>query len=133
MVSIVVLHIPQWTNVMGCWCSHNNHYYFNDCIYIKRIMKIPRILVFPIFAAIVVVISVLVGFIAHWSDAYNPTAWGFFTLLGILGALIVFVFGRQTWWLISGTGDYQGRVGLLKKLWWIITKKKIDEDQDQEG
>lgn len=96
-------------------------------------MKIPKILVFPIFAAIVVVISVLVGLIARWSDAYNPTAWGFFTLLGIFSALIVFVFGRQIWWLISGTGDYQGRVGLLKKLWWIITKKKIDEDQDQEG
>ena len=96
-------------------------------------MKIPKILVFPIFIGALVAVSTLVGFIAHWSDAYNPTAWGFFTLIGLLGLLIAFVFARQGWWFVSGTGDYQGRVGLLKKLWWIITKKKIDEDQDQEG
>ena len=92
-------------------------------------MKIPRILVFPIYIAIVVAFAFLVGLVAHWLDAYNPTAWGFFSLLGVLGAMIVFVFARQIWWFISGTGDYQGRVGLLKKLWFIITKKKIDEDK----
>ena len=96
-------------------------------------MKIPKILQFPIFIGSLVAVSTLVGFIAHWLDAYNPTMVGFFTLVGLLGVLITFVFARQGWWFVSGTGDYQGRVGLLKKLWWIITKKKIDEDQDQEG
>lgn len=99
-------------------------------------MKIPRILVFPIFIGTLVAISVLTGFIAHWSDAYNPTAWGFFTLLGLLVALIGFVFLRQAWWFIWGSkkGDYAGRMGLLKKLILLIFPKlKENENQDQEG
>ena len=86
-------------------------------------MKIPRILVVPIQISILVAFSFLVGLIAHWSGAYNPNSWGFFTLFSILGSLIAYVFGRQIWWFISGTGDYEGRNGLLKRLWTKIFKK----------
>lgn len=70
-------------------------------------MKIPRILVVPIMVAAAVALSTLVGFIAHWCDAYNPTAWGVFTLIGIMGGLIGFTFLRQLWWWITKTGDYE--------------------------
>ena len=86
-------------------------------------MKIPRILVVPIQIAMVAAIAFLVGLISHWLGAYNPTAVGFFTLIGIMGSFILFVFGRQIWWFISGTGDYQGREGLLKRLWNKFFKK----------
>ena len=86
-------------------------------------MKIPRILVVPIWIAILAAFCVLVGFVAKWLGAYSPQAWGFFTGLGVLGAMIVFVFARQIWWFISGTGDYAGREGLLKRLWNKIHKK----------
>jgi len=86
-------------------------------------MKIPRILVVPIWIAILAAFSFLVGLVAHWLGAYSPQAWGFFTLVGILGAFILYIFGRQIWWFISGTGDYEGRNGLLKRLWNKIFKK----------
>jgi hypothetical protein len=86
-------------------------------------MKIPKILVVPIYVAIVTAFSFLVGLIAYWLGAYNPNAWGFFTLIGIIGCLIFYIFGRQIWWFISGTGDYQDRNGLLKRLYKRIFKK----------
>lgn len=53
--------------------------------------------------------------------------WGLqaavFTGIGIVLAVILFVWGRSIWWFISGTGDYYGRVGLLKSLWIRIFKK----------
>jgi len=53
--------------------------------------------------------------------------WGLqasvFTGIGIVLAVILFVWGRSIWWFISGTGDYSGRVGLLKSLWNRIFKK----------
>jgi len=86
-------------------------------------MKIPRILVVPIWIAIIVAFSVLVGFIAKWLGAYTPTAWGFFSGGAILLATILYTWFRQIWWFISGTGDYVGRNGLLKRLWNKIFKK----------
>ena len=86
-------------------------------------MKIPRILVFPILVAIIVVVAFLVGLIAHWLGAYSPQAWGFFTLIGIFGLGIIYVGLRQLWWLVSGKGDYEVRNGLLKRLWNKIFKK----------
>ena len=86
-------------------------------------MKIPRLLVVPIYVAIVAAFSFLVGLVSHWFGAYYPNAWGFFTLVGIIGAMIIYVFGRQIWWLISGTGDYEGRNGLLKRLYNRVFKK----------
>ena len=86
-------------------------------------MKIPRLLVFPIWMAILIAFSFLVGLCAHWFGSFNPNGWGFFTLFTILGALIVYVAGRQIYWLVAGKGDYEGRVGLLKRLWNKIKKK----------
>ena len=86
-------------------------------------MKIPRILFVPIYVAVVAAFAFIVGLIAHWFGAYNPTGWGFFTLLGILGGVILYVIGRSLWWFISGTGDYEGRNGLLKRLWNKVFKK----------
>ena len=84
-------------------------------------MKIPRILVPVIWFAIVIAFSTLVGFIAHWLDAFSPQAWGFFTLIGIFGAAIAYVIGRQAYWLFAGKGDYEGRG--FPKLWKKIFKK----------
>jgi len=66
---------------------------------------------------IAVMVGVIVGFI--WG---LPA--GVWTGFGIVGAVIAFVFLRQIWWFISGTGDYTGRVGLLKRLWMWLFKKK---------
>ena len=65
---------------------------------------------------IAVIIAIIVGLI--WG-----TMVGVWTGFGIVGAFIVFIFGRQIWWFISGTGDYTGRVGLLKKLYLWLFKK----------
>ena len=93
---------------------------------IKNIMakfKIPAMLVVPIQILILAAFSFLVGLIAHWCGAYNPNGWGFYTLFSILGSVIVYVFARQIWWFVSGTGDYMGREGLLKRLYKKIFKK----------
>ena len=78
-------------------------------------MKIPRILVVPIWVAIVAALATLVGFIAHWLGAYNPQAWGAFTLIGIFLIAILYVWGRQAYWWFAGKGDYEGRG--FPKLW----------------
>ena len=72
-------------------------------------MKIPKILVVPITVALIAAFSTLVGFIAHWCGAYIPVAWGFFTLIGIFLAAILYVWGRQAYWWFTGKGDYEGR------------------------
>ena len=86
-------------------------------------IKIPAILAVPLYFAILVGFGVLVGFIAKWLGAYNPTGWGFFSAGGILLGFILFIFGRQIWWFVSGTGDYMGREGLLKRLWNKVFNK----------
>lgn len=63
-----------------------------------------------------VLLAVIVGLIFGWHIA----PWVFFG--GVL-AVIGYVFGRSIWWFISGTGDFQGRNGLLKRLWNKIFKK----------
>ena len=84
-------------------------------------MKIPRILVVPIQVAMVVAIAFLVGLISHWLGAYNPTAVGVFTLIGIFLAAILYVWGRSAYWWFAGKGDYEG--GGFPKLWKKITGK----------
>jgi hypothetical protein len=86
-------------------------------------VKIPRILVVPIWVAILAGFGVLVGLIAKWLGAYSPNAWGFFSAGGVLLLMILYVWFRQIWWFVSGTGDYEGRTGLLKRLWKKIFKK----------
>ena len=72
-------------------------------------MKIPRILAVPIMVAMVVAFSFLVGLVANWLGAYNPTAWGVFSLFGIFLAVILYIWGRQAYWWFTGKGDYEGR------------------------
>ena len=61
-----------------------------------------------------VAIAALIGWIFGW----NVSVWVFF---GLVGAVIAYVFLRQIWWLLSGTGDYEG--GGLPALWRKIFKK----------
>jgi hypothetical protein len=61
-------------------------------------------------------IACIIGLVFGWHIA----PWVFF---GGVIAMILYVFGRQIWWFISGTGDSQGRNGLLKRLWNKIFKK----------
>jgi len=70
-------------------------------------MKIPKILVVPITVVVIAAFSTLVGLIANWLGAYVPIAWGFFTLIGIFGLGILFVFARQIYWVITKKGDYE--------------------------
>ena len=56
---------------------------------------------FPQYLIISIMIAVIVGLIT-WNVVF-----GFFTLLGIMVILIVFVFLRQLWWWITSTGDYE--------------------------
>lgn len=78
---------------------------------------IPRNLVIPFFVSLIAIFSIIVGLISKGLGAKNPNAWGFFTGVTIIGSYILFIWGRQLWWYISGTGDYIGRNGLLKRLW----------------
>ena len=65
-------------------------------------------------------ISVILGAIAGWIFGGEIGIWVFFG--GVL-SVIALVFFRQIWWFISGTGDYTGRVGLLKKLYlWLKSR-----------
>lgn len=64
----------------------------------------------------VLLLAALSGVIFGW----HVTVWVFF---GGVGAVIAYVFLRQIWWFISGTGDYMGREGLLKRLWNKVFKK----------
>ena len=94
--------------------------------YNKKIMtkfQIPRILVVPIYVAILAALGVIIGLIAKWAGAYNPIDWGFFSTIGILAVFIAFIWLRSLWWFIAGKGDYIGRNGLLKRLWNKIFKK----------
>ena len=69
-------------------------------------------------------IAVIVGVIAGLIWGLNV---GVFTFFGIVLAVILYVWGRQIWWFVSGTGDYHGRVGLIKALYlWLF--KKNDKD-----
>lgn len=65
-------------------------------------------------------LAIIFGVIIHliWGDSA-----GIFTFFGIILSFIVYIFGRQIWWFISGTGDYQGRNGLLKRFWNLIFKR----------
>ncbi len=49
---------------------------------------------------IIIAVAVVIGLI------WGGTA-GFFTAFGLIGLLVVFVFGRQFYWWITKTGDYK--------------------------
>jgi len=65
-------------------------------------------------------VAVIVGLLIGWIFGGMV---GVFTFFGLVLSVIIYVFGRQIWWFISGTGDYEGRNGLLKRLWNKIFKK----------
>jgi len=50
---------------------------------------------------IIIVIGVIVGLIT------NNGRIGFFTICGEIVALFLFLAGRQLWWWIAKTGDYE--------------------------
>ena len=56
------------------------------------------------FKFLIPIIIVLVGVI---SGLIFGTAVGFYTTFGLIGLLVVFVYGRQFWWWITKTGDYK--------------------------
>ena len=66
-----------------------------------------------------VIAAIIIAFLIGWIFGGMVGVWTFF---GLVGAVIAYVFLRQIWWFISGTGDYQGRNGLLKRLWKKIFK-----------
>lgn len=76
-----------------------------------------------IYIAILSAVGISAGFISKWLGAYNPNAWGFGASAGLIGLLSLYAWGRQIWWFISGTGDFLGREGLLKRLWNKVFKK----------
>ena len=49
---------------------------------------------------LIIVVGVVVGLI------FGGTA-AFFTVLGMIGLLVLFVYGRQFYWWITKTGDYK--------------------------
>lgn len=86
--------------------------------FLKRIWGgIVKFFVSTFYVWIAVIIAVVVSLI------WGPTV-GVFTGFGIVLAVILYVWGRSIWWFVSGTGDYTGRVGLLKSLYLWLFKKK---------
>ena len=69
-------------------------------------MKIPSILVVPIYILILVAVCFGVYGLAILFGARTPQAWGFFTGAGVILALALFTWGRQIYWRITKTGDY---------------------------
>lgn len=65
-------------------------------------------------------IALILAIISGWIWSWDISVWVFF---GICLAFVAFILFRQAWWYISGTGDYQGREGFLKKLWNKVFKK----------
>lgn len=59
-------------------------------------------------------LAVVVGLIAGL--IFGAEA-GVLTGMAVILLIAVFVLLRQAWWFVSGTGDYAGRYGFLKKIW----------------
>ena len=73
------------------------------------------------------IVGVILSLIIHGRLVDGVIFWAIF---GAIGLVTAYVFGRQIWWFISGTGDYIGRRGLLKRLWELIFDKKDVEDSN---
>lgn len=73
-----------------------------------------------IFALWYVIAAIIIGFLVFFIWGIDA---GVYTGFGVVGAFTLYILGRSIWWFISGTGDYQGRNGLLKRLWnWLFKK-----------
>lgn len=53
------------------------------------------------FPIVIILIGVIVGIIT------NNGYVGFFTVCGLIVAIALFAAGRQLWWFITKTGDYE--------------------------
>jgi undecaprenyl pyrophosphate phosphatase UppP len=67
-----------------------------------------------------IIVALILAVIAGIVFDRNIAFWVFFSSML---SVIAFVFARQLWWYVSGTGDYYGRVGFLKGLWNKVSKK----------
>jgi len=56
---------------------------------------------FKFFIPIVIILASVI------SGLIFGQAAGFYTAFGLIGLLVIFVFGRQFWWWITKTGDYK--------------------------
>ena len=79
-------------------------------------LEITRILYSTWWVWVSAILAVVAGFIFGGDVAI----WVFF---GGVISVIVYVWGRSIWWFVSGTGDFKGREGVLKKLWNKVFKK----------
>lgn len=50
------------------------------------------------------IIIIMVGVVSGFMFGQ---AVGFYTVFGLIAALVLFVYGRQFWWWITKTGDYK--------------------------
>jgi len=77
-------------------------------------------------------VAVIIAAIITWIWGLQA---GVFTGIGLMAAVIAFVFLRQGWWFIWGSpnGDYAGRLGWFKKLILLIFPKLRNENKDQDG
>ena len=55
----------------------------------------------PLYISLSLLISIIIGLVT-WNVVY-----GFFAMIGIVILIIIFIFGRQLWWWITKTGDYE--------------------------
>lgn len=65
-----------------------------------------------------VIVAVIIAFIIGW--IFGQTA-AVFTFLGIVGAVILYVWFRQAYWWFTGTGN--SKDGGFPKIWKRIIKK----------
>ena len=56
------------------------------------------------FKFLIPIIIVLVSAISFL--IFEPVV-GFYITFGLIGSLVLFVYGRQFWWWITKTGDYK--------------------------
>jgi len=58
---------------------------------------------FPITIFCVLIVSIVVGLVS-WTFGADPIIFGFWTALGLLAMMILYVWGRSLWWWITGKG-----------------------------
>ena len=56
---------------------------------------------FKFFIPIVIILVSVISFLIFGVPV------GFYITFGLIGALVLFVYGRQFWWWITKTGDYK--------------------------
>ena len=83
-------------------------------------LALQRLLISTWYIWIGAIVGAIIGLIYYKAFDWNMV---FFGMFGAVLGVALYVAGRSLWWYISGTGDYIGREGLLKRLWLLIFKK----------